>query len=313
MGITPIPRPRTGEAAGNPSAPTDVGLPFPVFIRGKVRDVYDLGEQLLIVASDRISAFDHVLPTLVPEKGKVLHQLSSWWFEQLADIVPNHVVASRVEDFPASLRAYREKLEGRSLLARKTEKFPVECVVREYLAGSGWKEYAQTGAICGVRLPPGLRESDRLLEPIFTPATKEEGGKHDENVSFERFAAIVGPERAETLRDRSLALFIKASRVAERKGLLLCDTKFEFGLVDGQITLIDEILTPDSSRYWEKDRWEPGRPQDSFDKQFVRDYLESIGWNKRPPAPALPDPIVERTRAKYVEAYERLTGKAFSA
>jgi phosphoribosylaminoimidazole-succinocarboxamide synthase len=306
-------------------------LPLPIFIRGKVRDVYDLGDLLLMVASDRLSAFDHVLPTLVPDKGKLLTQISAFWFEQLWDVVPNHVVASKVEDFPVTLRPFSAAIQGRSMLVRKTQKLPVECVVREYLAGSGWKEYQQTGEVCGVRLPPGLRESDRLLEPIFTPATKEEGGKHDENISFKRFAEIVGADTAEALKDRSIALFIKASRIADRRGLILCDTKFEFGILNGHpadalmedghasrdigsrghLTLIDEILTPDSSRYWEKSLWVPGRSQDSFDKQFVRDYLETIRWNKQAPAPALPEEIVQKTRAKYIEAYERLTGKTF--
>ena len=293
------------------AAPAPDTLPLPLFIRGKVRDVYDLGDFLLMVASDRISAFDHVLPTLIPDKGKILTQISAYWFQQLWDIIPNHVVASDVKDFPITLQPFRAQLEGRSMLVKKTAKLPVECVVREYLAGSGWKEYQQTGEVCGVRLHQGMRESDRLLEPIFTPATKEEGGKHDENISFERFKQIVKPETAEVLRERSVALFIKASRLADRCGLILCDTKFEFGLLAGQITLIDEILTPDSSRYWEKAVWEPGRAQDSFDKQFVRDYLESIHWNKQAPAPVLPPEIVAKTRAKYVEAYERITGKKF--
>lgn len=288
-------------------------LPLPLFIRGKVRDVYDLGDSLLMVASDRLSAFDHVLPTAIPDKGKILTQMSAFWFEQLWDVVPNHIIATDVKDFPVSLQPFHDALAGRAMLVKKTQKLPVECVVREYLAGSGWKEYQQTGNVCGVMLSPGLRESDRLLEPIFTPATKEEGGKHDENITFARFAEIVGKETAEALRHHSVALFIKASRIAERKGLILCDTKFEFGLLNGQLTLIDEILTPDSSRYWEKSAWEPGRAQDSFDKQFVRDYLESIHWNKQAPAPALPAEVVEKTRAKYVEAYERLTGKQFKA
>lgn len=287
-------------------------LPLPLFIRGKVRDVYDLGDRLLMVASDRISAFDYVLPTPVPDKGKILTQLSSYWFQVLGDVVPNHLLSAKFDEFPPSLSPYKAQLEGRSMLVKKTVKFPVECVVRGYLAGSGWKEYQKTGKVCGVSLPPDLRESDRLPEPIFTPATKEEGGKHDENISFERMAEIVGKDRAEALRDRSLALYIKASRVAEAKGLILCDTKFEFGMLNGQLTLIDEILTPDSSRFWEKSRYEAGRSQDSFDKQFVRDYLERIGWNKQPPVPELPAEIIAKTRAKYVEAFEKIVGIPFS-
>lgn len=288
-------------------------LPLPLFIRGKVRDVYDLGNQLLMVASDRISAFDYVLPTPVPDKGKLLTQISAWWFKQMEDVVPHHLISADVNEFPATLQAYRDQLEGRTMLVKKTNKIMIECVVRGYLAGSGWKEYQKNGKVCGVALPPGLKESDRLPEPIFTPATKEEHGKHDENIPFERMAEIVGKPLAETLRDRSLALYIKASRVAESKNLILCDTKFEFGLLDGKVTLIDEILTPDSSRFWDKSIYAPGKSQDSFDKQFVRDYLESIKWNKQPPVPDLPAEVIQKTREKYVEAYEHLTGKPFSA
>ncbi|OGR89395.1 MAG: phosphoribosylaminoimidazolesuccinocarboxamide synthase [Elusimicrobia bacterium RIFCSPLOWO2_01_FULL_59_12] len=286
-------------------------LPLPLFIRGKVRDVYDLGDQLLMVASDRISAFDYVLPTPVPDKGKILTQISAWWFRQVEDIVPNHLISADVNEFPSSLRGYREQLEGRAMLVKKTNKIMIECVVRGYLAGSGWKEYKQDGSVCGIRLPEGLKESDRLPEPIFTPATKEERGKHDENIPFERMAEIIGKPLAETLRDRSLALYIKAARVAESKGLILCDTKFEFGQLNGQVTLIDEILTPDSSRFWDKTQYRAGQSQDSFDKQFVRDYLESIHWNKQPPVPELPADVVRKTREKYADAYQRLTGKAF--
>ncbi len=286
-------------------------LPLPLFIRGKVRDVYDLNDKLLMVASDRISAFDYVLPTPVPDKGKILTQISAWWFRQLEDIVPHHLISADVTEFPANLRIYREQLEGRTMLVKKTNKIQIECVVRGYLAGSGWKEYKQNGKVCGVPLPPDLRESDRLPEPIFTPATKEEMGKHDENVDFDRMASIVGRPLAETLRDRSLALYIKASRIAESKNLILCDTKFEFGLLDGKVTLIDEVLTPDSSRFWDKTLYRAGQAQDSFDKQFVRDYLESIGWKKQPPVPELPADVVRKTRAKYIEAYEHLTGKKF--
>jgi len=286
-------------------------LPLPVFIRGKVRDVYDLGDRLLMVASDRISAFDYVLATPVPDKGKILTQISAWWFTQLTDIVPNHLISADVNQFPAELQAYREALEGRTMLVRKTDKVMIECVVRGYLAGSGWKEYQKTQSVCGVKLPAGLRESDRLPEPIFTPATKEEGGKHDENISFERMAQIVGKPLAESLRDKSMAIYKKAARLAEERGLILCDTKFEFGQLNGKVILIDEVLTPDSSRFWEKARYEPGKSQDSFDKQYVRDYLESIHWNKQPPVPSLPEIVVKNTRTKYTEAFERITGVPF--
>jgi phosphoribosylaminoimidazole-succinocarboxamide synthase len=288
-------------------------LPFPVFIRGKVRDVYDLGDRLLMVASDRISAFDHVLPTSIPDKGRLLTQISAYWFEQTGSMVANHLISTDVEAFPAEAQAYRDELKGRTMLVRKTQKFPVECVVRGYLAGSGWKEYQATGSICGVPLPAGLKESDRLPEPIFTPATKEEMGKHDENISFDRMASIVGVSLAARLCELSLKLYNKAAAVAEARGLILCDTKFEFGLLNGEVTLIDEVLTPDSSRFWDRAAYKPGRPQDSFDKQFVRDYLDSIHWNKQAPAPALPDDVVAKTRAKYVEAFERITQASFAA
>jgi phosphoribosylaminoimidazole-succinocarboxamide synthase len=286
-------------------------LPLPLYIRGKVRDVYDLDDHLLMVASDRISAFDYILPTLIPDKGKILTQISAFWFSLLKDIVPNHLVTADASQLPRVLAAYRAQLEGRMMLVKKTEKVPIESVVRGYLAGSGWKEYQKTGKVCGVALPPGLRESERLPEPIFTPATKEEQGKHDENISFEQMARRVGGDLSETLRDRSLALYIKAARVAEQHGLILCDTKFEFGLLKGQVTLIDEVLTPDSSRFWEKATYRTGERQESFDKQFVRDYLESIHWNKEPPVPELPAEIVRKTREKYIEAFERLTGHEF--
>ena len=275
-------------------------LPLPLFIRGKVRDVYDLGDTLLLVASDRVSAFDHVLPTPIPDKGKLLTQISAFWFEQLWDVVPNHVVASRAEDFPVTLAPFRAALQGRSMLVKKTKSFRSNAWSANTSAGSGWKEYQQTGEVCGVRLPPGLRESDRLLEPIFTPATKEEGVSMMKISPLNAFAEIVGAETAEVLKDRSIALFIKASRIAERRGLILCDTKFEFGILNGQITLIDEILTPDSSRYWEKSEWEPGRAQDSFDKQFVRDYLESISsGTSRPGARAAGGDCSEDARQIY--------------
>jgi phosphoribosylaminoimidazole-succinocarboxamide synthase len=286
-------------------------LPLPVFIRGKVRDVYDLGDRLLMVATDRISAFDFVLGTPVPDKGKILTQISAWWFKQLEGIAANHLIASDVAQFPANLQVYRDALEGRTMLVKKTDKIMIECVVRGYLAGSGWKEYQKTQSVCGVKLPAGLKESDKLPEPIFTPATKEEGGKHDENISFERMAEIVGLPLATELREKSLAIYKKACEIAEARGLILCDTKFEFGRLNGQVILIDEVLTPDSSRFWEKSKYQPGKSQDSMDKQYVRDYLESVKWDKQPPVPALPADVVQKTRAKYTEAFERLTGVPF--
>ena len=274
--------------------------------RGKVRDIYELGDRLLIVATDRLSAFDVVLPTPIPDKGKVLTQLSLFWFERLSDVVPNHVLSGT--DFPAELAPYGEELRGRTMLVRRTEPIRIECVVRGYLAGSGWKDYQAGGSVCGIRLPAGLHESEKLPEPIFTPATKAASG-HDENLSFEQAAARVGAELAGRLRDISLELYRRAARYAERNGILIADTKFEFGLVGGELIWIDEALTPDSSRFWPADGYVPGRPQPSFDKQYVRDYLERIGWSKMPPAPALPPDVVEATRQKYREAYRRLTGK----
>ncbi len=275
--------------------------------RGKVRDVYDLGDRLLIVATDRISAFDVVLPTGIPDKGKVLTQLSLFWFGVLADVVPNHVVTSVIDEYPAALRPHRSQLEGRSMLVEKTDPLPVECVVRGYLSGSGWKDYQKTGAVCGIPLPAGLRESDRLDPALFTPSTKAEVG-HDENISFEAVEGTLGAERAREVRDVSLALYERARAHAEARGIILADTKFEFGVAGGRLVWIDEALTPDSSRFWPKDAYQPGRGQPSFDKQFVRDYLESLAWDKRPPAPALPEDVVARTRQKYREAYARITG-----
>jgi phosphoribosylaminoimidazole-succinocarboxamide synthase len=276
--------------------------------RGKVRDVYDLGAHLLIVATDRISAFDHVLGSGIPGKGAVLTQLSAFWFDQLGDLVPHHVVAVDVDAFPPETRPYREILRGRSMLVKKTAPLPIECVARGYLAGSGWKEYRASGTICGVPLPPGFVESDRLPAAIFTPATKAESG-HDENISETRAAAIVGDELLRRLKTLTLALYQFGVDHAARCGIILADTKFEFGLTDsGELLLIDEMMTPDSSRYWPADRYAPGGPQPSFDKQYVRDYLESIQWNKRPPVPALPADVVARTREKYLDAYRRLTG-----
>jgi phosphoribosylaminoimidazole-succinocarboxamide synthase len=280
---------------------------LPLWRQGKVRDVYDLGDQLLMVATDRISAFDVVLPTGIPDKGAVLSQISLFWFRTLADVVPSHVVTGDVDEYPDSLRAHRDLLAGRSMLVWKTQPIPVECVVRGHLAGSGWKDYRRTGSICGIPLPPGLAEADRLEPPIFTPATKADAG-HDENVSFEQVAGEIGAERARELRELSLELYRRGRQHAEQAGLILADTKFEFGVREGRLLWIDEALTPDSSRFWPSAAWQPGRSQASFDKQYVRDYLESVSWDKTPPAPALPDTVVERTREKYLEAFERLTG-----
>ena len=280
---------------------------LPLWRQGKVRDVYDIGEHLLIVATDRISAFDVVLPTAIPDKGAVLSQISLFWFRTLADVVPSHLITGDVDEYPEGLREHRDQLAGRSMLVWKTQPLPVECVVRGYLAGSGWKDYRRTGGVCGIALAAGLRESDRLDPPIFTPATKAEVG-HDENVSFEQVAQRLGLERARQLRDVSLELYRRGRRHAEQAGILLADTKFEFGLRDGRLLWIDEALTPDSSRFWPSEAWEPGRSQASFDKQYVRDYLESVGWDKTSAPPALPDEVVARTREKYLDAFERLTG-----
>jgi phosphoribosylaminoimidazole-succinocarboxamide synthase len=276
--------------------------------RGKVRDVYDFGGRLLIVATDRISAFDWVLPTGIPDKGRVLTQMTQMWFERLA--TPNHLLSMNPEDLPLPAGTDRALLAGRTMVVRKTRVFPVECVVRGFLSGSAWKEYRNQGSVCGIRLPAGLRESDRLPEPIFTPATKEESG-HDINIPFERMCEIVGSAAAEELRRRSLEIYAQAAAYAGGRGIIIADTKFEFGDCGGEIILIDEVLTPDSSRFWPADRYEPGRAQPSFDKQFVRDWLETTGWDKNSPPPHLPDDVVATTRAKYIEARERLSRAAF--
>jgi len=273
--------------------------------RGKVRDLYEVGDDLLLVATDRLSAFDVVLPTPIPDKGRVLTQLSLFWFKTLGDIIPHHVLSAT--EFPPPADVYSQQLAGRSMLCRKTRPLPIECVVRGYLAGSGWKDYRTSGKVCGVALPPGLRESDRLPAPIFTPSTKATSG-HDENISFDEVVARVGGERAEELRSVSLQIYRRAAAYAEPRGILLADTKFEFGLIGDRLIWIDEALTPDSSRFWPAQGYQPGRSQPSFDKQYVRDYLESIGWNKQPPGPQLPPEVVERTRAKYREAYRLLAG-----
>ena len=281
----------------------------PLIGRGKVRDLYAVGDALLLVATDRISAFDHVLGSGIPGKGKILTQISLFWFDLLADVVPNHLIATEVKDFPALLHPYADQLEGRSMLVKRAAMFPVECVARGYLAGSGWKEYQVGSTVCGIRLPAGLEDGSRLPEPIFTPATKSQDGAHDENIPFAAMERAVGAEDAAELRTLTLALYSKASAHAEARGLILADTKFEFGVVDGEIVLADEVLTPDSSRFWDRAAWKPGGAQASFDKQFVRDYLESIHWNKQAPAPALPEEVVERTQAKYLEAFRLLTGR----
>jgi phosphoribosylaminoimidazole-succinocarboxamide synthase len=277
--------------------------------RGKVRDIYDLGDHLLIVATDRISAFDVVMPNPIPDKGRVLTQLSKFWFDLTKDIVPNHIISVDVRDFPSLCRPYENMLKDRSMLVVKTKVVPVECVVRGYLSGSGRVEYEKTGKICGIRLSKGLVESSKLEEPIFTPATKAELGAHDENINFERMEKMVGKEMAQRLRSLSLAIYKRARDFAEKRGIIIADTKMEFGVKDGKVILIDELLTPDSSRFWPKATYRPGAPQQSFDKQFLRDYLLSLKWNKTPPAPQLPEEIIHKTREKYLEAYEKLVGK----
>jgi phosphoribosylaminoimidazole-succinocarboxamide synthase len=296
-----------------PEAWTRIDLPgLPAPRTGKVREVFDLGDRCLFVASDRISAFDCVMPNGIPNKGQVLNMMSAWWFRRLASVAPNHMVSTRVADFPAELQAHAELLRGRAMIVRKAQVLPVECIVRGYLIGSGWKEYKASGTIGGTALRAGYRMADRLDSPLYTPSTKAETG-HDENISFEQTEQIVGPELAAKLRDASLALYSAAAEYALGRGIIIADTKFEFGLVDGELTLVDEALTPDSSRFWPADQYAPGKNPPSYDKQFVRDYLECLDWDKTPPAPALPDNVVERTRAKYLEAFERLTGRTLEA
>jgi len=284
-----------------------------LFASGKVRDLYKVGaDRLLFVATDRISAFDYVLATGIPQKGRVLTQLSLFWFDFLKDIVPNHLSTADVNQYPAELQRYAAQLRGRSMLVVRANMTPVECVVRGYLSGSGWKEYKTTGAVCGIPLPAGLRESDKLPEPIFTPATKAASG-HDENISFEQMVSLAGRELSEQLRDLSVKIYKTAADYAETRGIIIADTKFEFGRTARGLVLADEVLTPDSSRFWPKDKYRPGGPQESFDKQYVRDYLESIHWNKQPPAPALPVEVAANTSEKYVEAYTQLTGHPLPA
>ncbi len=285
---------------------------IPLLGRGKVRDLYAIDDKLLLVATDRISAFDHVLGTGIPGKGKILTQISLFWFEVMAEIVPNHLITTDVRQFPAELQPYADQLEGRSMLVKRANMFPVECVARGYLAGSGWKDYKATGALCGIPLPAGLQDGSRLPEPIFTPATKSQDGAHDENISYAEVEKVIGAADAAELKMLTLAIYSKAAAHAESRGLILADTKFEFGRTNESIVLADEALTPDSSRFWDRAAWKPGGPQPSYDKQFVRDYLESIRWNKQAPAPSLPDDVAERTQAKYLEAFRLLTGRHLS-
>ncbi|MBB27914.1 MAG: phosphoribosylaminoimidazolesuccinocarboxamide synthase [Gemmatimonadetes bacterium] len=285
---------------------TDLGN-VPVFASGKVRDVYDLGDRLLIIATDRISAFDVVMPNGIPGKGKILTEMSLFWFEQTADLVRHHLISTDVDEYPAEVQEYRDQLEGRSMLVVKADRVDIECVARGYLTGSGWKDYGNTGAVCGIPLPESLEESARLEPPIFTPATKADTG-HDENISFEQMCEVVDPDLAGKLKTLTLDIYASARAFAENKDIIIADTKFEFGLLDGEIILIDEILSPDSSRFWDQETYAPGRSQDSFDKQFVRDYLETLDWDKTPPAPELPENIVVNTLAKYREARDRLLG-----
>jgi phosphoribosylaminoimidazole-succinocarboxamide synthase len=278
--------------------------------QGKVRDIYDLGDAMLMVATDRISAFDVVLPNPIPGKGRILTQMSRFWFEMMEGLIPNHLIAADVERFPEACHPYVDIIRDRSMLVRKAEPFSVECIVRGYLSGSGWKSYLESGRLCGMRLPEGLQESDRLPEPLFTPSTKADIGAHDENISFEQVEDMVGKDLADQLKDVSMAIYQRAVEFAEPRGIIIADTKFEFGLIDGEPALIDEIITPDSSRFWPKDTYRPGGPQKSFDKQYVRDYLLSLDWNQRPPAPELPPEVVENTRKRYEEALHRLTGSS---
>ena len=277
--------------------------------RGKVRDIYDLGTRLLIVSTDRLSAFDVILPNPIPKKGQVLNKLSAFWMDKTKDMVPNHLISSEVKDFPQDLQKFKVDLDGRSVLVRKASAFPVECVVRGYIIGSGWQDYKKTGAVCGISLPSGLRQADKLSEPIFTPSTKAELGAHDENISFSKTVDLLGIDDANWLRDTSLKLYEFGAKWAEQRGIIIADTKFEFGVIDGQRSLIDEALTPDSSRFWPMDQYQPGISPPSLDKQYVRDYLELIKWDKEPPAPVLPDEVVRNVSEKYVGIYKILTGE----
>lgn len=283
-------------------------IKLPLFVKGKVRNVYDLGDKLLIIVTDRVSAFDVVFPDLIPNKGKVLNSISEFWFSYTSDIIGNHMITTDVSKYPEGLSEFHDELQDRSMLVSKVQMVEAECIVRGYLEGSSLKEYKQKGTVSGIRLPEGMVQAQKLPEPMFTPSTKAQSG-HDENVSFEVLCERIGSSMAGQLRDASLALYEKASRHAESKGLILADTKFEFGILDGKLVVADEIFTPDSSRFWAMDEYEPGRAQKSFDKQFLREYLEDIRWNKQPPAPKLPEDVLRKTEAKYIEAYERITGK----
>ncbi len=276
--------------------------------RGKVRDIYDLGDKLLMVATDRMSAFDVVMPDPIPDKGKILTQISLFWFDIIKPLIQNHVISSDVLDYPPECRQYSDFLNKRSMLVKKAEPLPVECVVRGYLSGSGWSSYQERGEICGIKLPKGLKESDRLPEPVFTPSTKEEVGTHDINIDFDETVKIIGRKLAERVKELSIEIYMRGTKLAAQKGIIIADTKFEFGLIGNDVIIIDEVLTPDSSRFWPKDSYKPGGPQLSFDKQYLRDYLTSIKWNKKPPAPSLPKDVIDNTRSKYMEALKRLTG-----
>lgn len=283
--------------------------------RGKVRDIYDMGDSLLMISTDRLSAFDVVMSEGIPEKGKVLTRMTEFWLNQLSDIIPNHLITTNVNDFPEVCQQYADVLHGRSMLVKKADPIMAECIVRGYITGSGWKDYKKTGSICGIPLPPGLQESERFSEPLFTPSTKADLGAHDENISFDRMCEIVGSEVGIEISNKTIAIYLRSRRIAEERGIILADTKLEYGMCDGQVILIDEILTPDSSRFWPADKYAPGRGQESFDKQFVRDYLQLLvdagKWDKKAPAPPLPPGIIAKTTEKYVEAFERLTGEKY--
>ena len=281
-----------------------------LFHQGKVRDVFNYNDDFLIVATDRISAFDYVLSPLVPDKGKILHKLSMFWFDFVQNIIPNHIITGNFDEFPDELKKY-EFLRDRAMIVKKAKRIDIECIVRGYLAGSGWKEYQKSQTVCGIKLPEGLKESQMLPEPIFTPSSKADNGEHDENISFEETAKRIGDDLAAQISEISITLYKKVSDYCATRGIILADTKLEFGIYEGKLILIDEIFTPDSSRFWEKDKYEVGKAQDSLDKQFVRDYLEKINWNKQPPVPVLPQDVINKTKAKYVEAYEKITGRTF--
>jgi phosphoribosylaminoimidazole-succinocarboxamide synthase len=293
----------------NPVVVKETNLsPLVLVGRGKVRDIYRIEDKLLIVSTDRLSAFDVILPDPIPDKGKILNKLSLFWMTRTRDVVPNHLITAQVDEYPDECRQFSPVLEGRSVLVKKAETFPVECVARGYIIGSGWKDYQSTGSLCGISMPPGLKQAEKLPEPIFTPSTKADIGNHDENISFDRAVNLVGAETARWLRDKTIELYLQGSRWAEERGIIIADTKFEFGLVDGVPTLVDEVLTPDSSRFWPMGEYRAGISPPSLDKQFVRDYLEGLAWNKKPPAPALPAEIISKTRAKYLDIYRILTG-----